>query len=298
MQSEPSLDDLRILLAVHRHGSFFAAGQALGLATSTIARRVAALEASLGRSLVLRSNLGARVEPEALALVELAEQMTQSFAALRRDSTSSSELRGVVRLSVGEGFVAPLVEVLAVHRLQHPGLEIELVSEARFANLARREADLAIRTARSSSKVLVERPLGQLRFGLFAAGTWVQRHLPAPRVRASDLGRYDFVGYATGDTRRLQERFLVAHGVRRFPFRASSEEGVVACALHGQGIALLADLVGQRAGLVPIAVDLPLPEAPVFLVCHRDLRRVPRIASVAAAITESVRAQLGRYRRA
>ena len=55
-------DDLRVLLALHRHHSFLAAGKALGLSTSTAARRIEALERSLGRPVVQRSSSGTTVE--------------------------------------------------------------------------------------------------------------------------------------------------------------------------------------------------------------------------------------------
>ncbi|HEY6881259.1 MAG TPA: LysR family transcriptional regulator, partial [Polyangiales bacterium] len=41
-------DDLRVLLALHRHRSLLAAGKALGISTSTAARRIDALQAALG----------------------------------------------------------------------------------------------------------------------------------------------------------------------------------------------------------------------------------------------------------
>ncbi|MBC8073455.1 MAG: LysR family transcriptional regulator, partial [Deltaproteobacteria bacterium] len=49
MSSPPPVwDDLRILLAVHRGKSLLAAGKALGIATSTVARRLEAFERALG----------------------------------------------------------------------------------------------------------------------------------------------------------------------------------------------------------------------------------------------------------
>ena len=49
MKNQPptTWDDLRVLLALHRHQSLLAAGAALGLSTSTVARRIEALEQSL-----------------------------------------------------------------------------------------------------------------------------------------------------------------------------------------------------------------------------------------------------------
>ncbi|HEY4222156.1 MAG TPA: LysR family transcriptional regulator, partial [Myxococcota bacterium] len=46
-----SWDDLRVLLAVQREKSLLAAGRSLGVSTSTVARRLDALEDALGKRL-------------------------------------------------------------------------------------------------------------------------------------------------------------------------------------------------------------------------------------------------------
>jgi hypothetical protein len=101
---------------------------------------------------VQRTRSGTSIEPDALPLVALAEQLELGLSALRRDQSQREDtLSGVVRLSLGEGFVRPVVGLLSELRRQHPGLQIELTSEARFAAFCRREADIAIRKAKSSS---------------------------------------------------------------------------------------------------------------------------------------------------
>lgn len=111
MEITPTWDDLRVLLAVHRHRSFLAAGRALGLSTSTTGRRIDALEESLGRKLVKRTSAGSEVDPEALRLVQLAEELEHGLESVRRDSQTSN-LAGTVRISIGQGFVKPITQVL------------------------------------------------------------------------------------------------------------------------------------------------------------------------------------------
>src|SRR3954471_11195026 len=94
---EPSWDDLRVLLAVHRDKSFFAAGKTLGVAASTVARRVEAVERSLGCVLVHRGNDGTALDPDALRLVALAEELELGLASLSRDARDA-EVSGTVRV--------------------------------------------------------------------------------------------------------------------------------------------------------------------------------------------------------
>src|SRR5512133_972104 len=94
----PSWDDLRMLLAVHRHKSFLGAGKTLGIAPSTVARRVEALENELGRSIVHRSNHGAILDADAVRLIGLAEQLELGLSSLIRDDKDKDDVvSGTVR---------------------------------------------------------------------------------------------------------------------------------------------------------------------------------------------------------
>lgn len=295
MQTEalPSWDDLRVLLAIHQHRSFLAAGRALALSTSTVARRVDALERSLGRLLVQRSSAGTLIEPDAMELVTLAEQMDLGLNAMRREPDASS-VSGTVRLSMGEGFVRPAIRVLAELRKRHPALSLEVVSETRLADIARREADIGIRKARSASPVLVEKMVGRLRFALYASRAFVDRHAREGRVRAADISKLDFVGYDASMARLPQSEWLAARGVKRFTVRTNSDSALVEAAVLGQGVALLATALGDDlAGLVPLELDAPLPSVPTYLVFHRELKRVPRCRLVLEAVEPALRDALG-----
>lgn len=288
---EPVWDDLRVLLAVHRHRSFLHAGRALGLSTSTAARRVAALESALGRSLVHRTSSGTFVVPEALDLIALAEQLTLGLDVIRRDDRRSA-LAGSVRISIGEGFTFPVTEALARFREAHPETSVELSVEARFVDLARREADLGIRLVRSSSEVLVERPLGRVGFALFASSAYLDRRLPGRRLSAVDFASQDFLGF-DGPMRRLpQEKWLLEQGAVRFPFRSASDHALLAAAAAGQGITLLSPVIARLRDLerVEPSPELrALPSVEAWLVAHRESRAIPRVRAVAEAIERAFR---------
>ncbi len=199
MKNQPptTWDDLRVLLALHRHQSLLAAGAALGLSTSTVARRIEALEQSLGRALVHRSSAGTTVEPDAMELVELAEQFELGLGGIKRDDRPDEKahaLTGTIRVSMGEGFVKPVTAVLSQLRSAHPGLHIEVAVESRFTDVGRREVDVALRVGRSSSAVVVEKWAGQLTFGLYASHGYVEQRLPGRHLRVQDFASHDFVG--------------------------------------------------------------------------------------------------------
>jgi DNA-binding transcriptional LysR family regulator len=289
--STAAWDDLRVLLALHRERSFLAAGKALGISTSTAARRIDALEAALGRRVVQRTRSGTSIEPDALPLVALAEQLELGLSALRRDQAQAEEtLSGVVRLSVGEGFVRPVVALLSQLRRKHPQLQFEVVSEARFADLTRREADIAIRKAKSSSPSLIERPAGRLTFALYAAQSYLDRRLPSARLSGDDFGRQDFIGYDGPLQKTAPAQWLLAQGALRFAFRSNSDYALEEAALQGQGICVLARAQGRTlSGLVELHTETVLPTLPVYLVFHKELRQVLRYRAVVAALQSALR---------
>jgi DNA-binding transcriptional LysR family regulator len=291
MQTNPSptWDDLRVLLALHRHRSFLAAGKALGVSTSTAARRIGALEASLGRPLVHRTSGGTLVEPDALELVALAEQLELGLRAVRRDE-GDHEVSGTVRISMGEGFIQPVTHVLSALLRSHPELQLEIISEARNVDLARREADICIRKTRSSSPVVVDRAVGRLSFGLYAAQSYVDRRLRSGHLAREDMARHDYVAHDGPVSGHVQTQWLVSQGAVRFVFRSNSSFALIEATVSGNGIAMLADAsVRGLAGLVRLGVDPAPPPMPIFLAFHRDLRRVPRIRLVLDVLDVALR---------
>ncbi len=286
----PVWDDLRVLLALHRHRSFLAAGRALGVSTSTVARRIEALEGSVGRPLVHRSSGGTSVEPDALELVMLAEQLELGLSAVRRDEGTEA-LSGTVRISMGEGYVRPVTQVLSELRRKHPSLQLEVISEARPVDLGRREADVGIRNTRSSSPVVVERKVGRLQFGLYAAQSYVDRRLRGGKLEVSDIPRHDFVGFEGAMAKLPQAQWAITRGATRFVFRSNSDLALIEATLQGQGICMLADAgVRSTSGLVRLDVDAELPSVSVYLAFHRELRSVPRVRLVIDALDAALSA--------
>ena len=142
-------DDVRVFLAVARDGSMRAAGRALGLSQPTIARRLAAFEATFGGpTLFDRLPEGLRLNAAGEQLVPAAESVEDAVLTLeRRRAAASPVLSGTVRVSTGEcaaGFLARCLSGATTAALPS-GITLELVQSRQAANLARREADMALR---------------------------------------------------------------------------------------------------------------------------------------------------------
>src|SRR5713226_2712699 len=128
-------DDVRVFLAVAREGSMRAAGRALGLSQPTIARRLAAFEAtSGGPSLFDRLPEGLRLNAAGEQLIAAAESVEEAVLTLeRRRAAASPVLSGTVRVSTGEcaaGFLARCLSGSTVTALPS-GITLELVDSRR-----------------------------------------------------------------------------------------------------------------------------------------------------------------------
>ena len=119
MQSD--WDELRVLLAVARAGRLGAGARQLKVDPTTVARRLSALEASLGVRLVVRNPDGIKLTREGELAVAAAGKMEEAIGELRRRLESSGE-SGVVRLTTTDSFAQFLVRHLPELASSHPGL--------------------------------------------------------------------------------------------------------------------------------------------------------------------------------
>lgn len=286
----PSWDDLRMLLAVHRDRSFLLAAKTLGVATSTVSRRIEALEKSLGRPLVHRGNDGTRLDPDALRLVALGEEFELGLDALRRDG-SDDAVTGTVRLSMSEGFVRPVTQVMARLRVKYPALAVELMSESRMVDLARREADIGVRISKTTSSAVVSRFMGRAQPALFASRDYVQRRLPSAKLSREAAALQDWVGFDASLERLPQEKWVRAYGAKNFVFRSNASIAIEQAVLSGIGIGLLME--GHAApSLVQLDVDDTPPAVEVYLAFHRDSKKTPRVRMVVRELEAEFRRQL------
>ncbi|HEY6434261.1 MAG TPA: LysR family transcriptional regulator [Acetobacteraceae bacterium] len=284
-------DDLRFFLAIARHGSLSAAATDLHVAQSTVGRRLASLEASLGVRLLNRTPDGYVPTLAGQDVREQAERLEAEALSLERNvGGRDTRLAGLVRVACAETVASHiLAPCFAALHVQHPDIMIELTPNSREVSLSMREAEISVRLTRPDQHDLVVRRIGSLAFGLYASPDYLERH-----------GELDFEAGCAGH--RLitqlddiqdatQTGWLADLAPRaRAVLQASSHEAAVAAAVHGGGLACLARFrADQEDGLTRLLVPSPVPSAGIWLVVHRDNRRTPRIRAALTHITECVR---------
>src|SRR5262245_24241458 len=166
-----SWDDYRFFLALCRKGSTARAARELRVDPTTVRRRLAAMEEALGARLVHRGAARLALTDAGERLLARAQAVEDTMAAIEREvGAADDKLAGVVRLPAAEAFVSLLVApALAPFRARHPDIRVELVADNQRLDLARREADLALRLVRPTDESLIARKVATLEFGLYAA---------------------------------------------------------------------------------------------------------------------------------
>jgi DNA-binding transcriptional LysR family regulator len=200
--SRRRLDDLDEMLAFVRvveRGSLSAAARALGMTTSAISKRIAAIEGKLRTQLLRRTTRKLSTTEAGQALYARLQRVLAELADAEREVVGlGGGLRGVVRVSAsmtfGQLHLAPL---LADFLLDNPELRVELRLSDRFVDVVGEDFDVAIRIGRLVDSSLIARKLAPDERVVCAAPAYLEAR-GEPRTPA-DLARHNCMRHVYGD---------------------------------------------------------------------------------------------------
>ncbi len=266
-------DDLCYVLALSRAGSLGEAARVLGVAHTTVSRRISALEEAHGVKLFEKTPSGFLATDAGRELATTAAGMEDRvLEAERRLSGHVADVSGEVTLSVPEALGPVICTLSRAFRDEYPHVVLSLDATSDRADLTRREADVVVRAALSPPEVLVGRKLATAEFAVYCASrTSDSDNLPwvvfDPHHERSPLGRWEQSNIpAERIAVRVRSRALFLAAVK-----SGLGQGVLPCALAD------ADPELKRVG-EPIA-EL---SCPLWILTHPDLKDVPRVAAVMA----------------
>ncbi|TKT69937.1 LysR family transcriptional regulator [Afipia massiliensis] len=278
---------VRSFLAITRTGSMTAAAKRLKIDYSTLSRRIAALEASLGSQLFDRRTSGSSLTEAGERLLEMAEQMDQlATSAAQSIGDSKLQANGAVRIGTPDGFGTKfLAQRLGDLSDRHPDLTIELVAMPREFNLSRREADIAVSLTQPSEGRLHSRKLTDYELGLYASREYLARH-PAIET-AADVPSHRFISYI--DDLIFSPELEYAHFVSpdlRPAIKSSNLIAQLNSTIAGAGLCVLPCFIAQtEPELVRVLPSFRLIRT-FWLLLHSDLRNIARIRVTADFIAE------------
>ena len=283
--SEPEWSDFKFLLALSRGGSVAGAARLLGVDGSTVSRRLAAAEETMGAVLLVRGGREFAFTHEGKAALAAAEAMETAVlgaaAALR---TSKRELQGIVKLACTPSTVHFLASFQDLVAQRHPGLGVDLLSGRAAADLAkaRRTYPSAVsgpRISTSSSDTTLNGRPAFTRRGPISRIALAPDPMRPPGAQARPL-------------RRRLLRLPAFAWVDQFAdvtqpsLRVDSVDMARSMIASGAGIGMLFCTVGDPSpGLVRV-FDAPIDLMSCWIVYHEASRDSARVQTVLDTLVE------------
>lgn len=268
-------EDVKTFREVMSGGTVRAAAKVLNVHHSTVSRRIEQLESSLGVRLFERRPEGyfptSAGEELAQAAGSFAEEL---FSVERHIAGRDNELKGTLKVTMAEPFsIVLFADRLPEFCAAYPGLDLKIITSFDLLDVARREADIAIRMDNNPPDTLVGKRL-------FPYCTSIYAH-------PDYLAEQDFKNHPE------QARWLGwSDRDGRFPdWTQATEYAKVPVWGNFESIGLQIRLARAKMGLIMVPCiaadgvpDLvratrqePTPSRDIWVLTHEDLRRTARV---------------------
>lgn len=263
-------EDVRVFLALGRHGSLSAAARALSVTHATISRRIQSLEDSVGEKLVERRPEGYVLTTAGTRALVAAGDMEAAALTFGRSGDDGAP-KGLVRINASPALALGfLIARLAELPTLHPGLDIDLATDMRSISLDRHQADIAVRLGVPKDGDVIAKPLGLMASGIYGI---------AGLCDAVMAGREPvFVGFDEENGDIPDAIWLARHFPRsRVAFRAGHQMAQAAAARAGAGLVVLPHYIGRQMPDLRL-VDLgrvPEPREVWMLIRRQDRKALP-----------------------
>lgn len=186
---------MRSFVAVAECGGFSAAARVLGQHKATLSQHVGQLERDLGVRLLARTTRNSALTAEGQRYLALARDVVQRVdeaeGALRQSlGNPTGPLRVEVPTVVGRSL---LMEEIGTFVRRYPGIAVEVSCTDRRADLVSEGIDIALRSGQLPDSTLAVRPVGSIRFALYASPRYLG-HTSVPET-PPDLAAHRWVVY-------------------------------------------------------------------------------------------------------
>ncbi|MEO9599038.1 LysR family transcriptional regulator [Parasphingorhabdus sp.] len=268
-------EDVKTFRAVMEAGTVRAAAKQLRVHHSTVSRRIEQLEKSIDSRLFERRPEGYFPTVSGEELARVAGRFSEElFAVERHIAGRDNELSGNLKVTMAEPFALTIFgDRIPEFCAAYPGLDLEIITSFDLLDVARREADIAIRMDNNPPETLVGKRLFAYCSSIYASPDY--------------LAKQDF------ENRPEDARWLGGNdGGSRFPdWTQDTEYARVPVWGNFASIGLQVQLAQAAMGLIMVpclgadgvpglvrATDRdPMPSRDIWILTHEDLRRTARV---------------------
>lgn len=271
-------DDLRYALAVAELGSLSAAANSLGVNASTVLRRIAALEESVGTRLFERDRTGYRVTQEGNALILSLRPVQERIAGITRsfipdDAGADACVRMAAPAALSGALIVPR---LGQFRALNPGLSVHLLTTTGAVPEKLGMLDLALSYGLPIAGDMVVRKLADVGYGLYGSPDLLSRR---KNTKQDDFTDLPFVDFVSSDPLLAPAQWVQKAGLKpQTVMRSDDANSRFSAVLSNVGIAVLpCFLADQVPGITRITGPDIVGRVELWLATHKETRHVSRM---------------------
>ena len=281
-------NDLQLVQAIGRTGSLSGAARILGVNHSTVFRRIGAIETSLKVRLFDRHARGYSMTAAGEAFLSVSDDIENQVNELTRLVIGRDiSLRGTLRVAVPD---ALLLSVLMRHipdfARTFPEIELELISANTYADLTKREADIAVRATSTPSDTLFGRRLCNM-----ATTAYAIKDEPVEEPIGLAERKWLLPDDSLGLAKSLKWHSKTCSGSKVI-LRSNSLLTLKEAAIAGMGAALLPCFMGDTASeLIRLMAPPAELTSEIWLLTHTDLKNTARVRAFMSFISEAFKSE-------
>jgi LysR family transcriptional regulator, transcriptional activator AphB len=288
-----SLEDLRVVVAVARHGSFVEAARRTRVPSSTVSRAVARFEAAAGVRLFQRTSRRMSLTDEGARLIEQASPLLDELGQVVDNLTGdagvlSGRLRVTAPVVSGGGEVGAALIAFAE---AHPRVIVELHLTNAVVDLVTDGFDLAFRAGPIVQGAdLVAKRVASAPYAIGASPAFVRREIGrARRLSRADLEAVPAILARPGATWRFQRADGTRTEVRpRGHFCVTDPRVAIGAAVRGLGMVRAPRewIVAAALRVLEPSADVGVPEPRDLFAVYPSRHLVPKRVAAAVAWVE------------
>ncbi|RCW68682.1 LysR family transcriptional regulator [Pseudorhodoferax soli] len=287
LKTTATFSQLNVFAAVAESGSLSAAAKTLNLSPSAVSKSLAQLEERLGVLLIKRTTRSmVLTEVGESILVRTNHALSEVEEVVDAARQKNERIEGELRITSSIAFGSrQLTCVIGKYLASHPGVQVHVDLDDRFANLSDESFDIALRVTASTDWNYAARKISTVRWVYCAAPEYLRRHPPI--VIPQDVVRHQCLvdpAMTVGRCWEFENAGLVQQ-VAILPRMTSNSSVVLRSAtLAGNGLACLPTyLVSSDIASGALKRVLPNFEPPskhsLYAMYYRSRHRNPVIRS-------------------
>ena len=278
-------DKLKIFHNVALDFNISEAAHKMNISHSSISRQVSALERELKVSLFKRHARGLTLTEQGKILFKTAHDIFGKIALTEAQLTDSKEkpagpLTIAATVAFGTTWLAPRIEKFAN---SYPDIDISIIIENKYTDLAQGEADVALRLTEPTQMDLIRFPLYEFQFKIYSSPEYIEKYGIPKDV--AELSKHKIVAFghdvepSIPDVNCILDLLPKKKKVK--VLYVSNMYGVMRAIGGGAGIGALPEYMKISSNnLVPILPDAKTPKAVIYFTYPSELKGSKKIAAL------------------